>query len=90
MSRRNTTKDSVFHAKWCALDCFGWGDRAALMFLRSRGFKLTNKWTWRTPRLNYQIDNAEAEAIEYLRHQWKLGGLDDGRGQVIPEAAREA
>ena len=87
--KRDTSKDSAFHEKWCGLDYYSWGDRAALCFLRSRGFELTTKWTWVKPRPVYWLDELEVEAIAYLRHQWKFGGLDDGTGQVVsaPETA---
>ena len=78
MGRRQATNDSVFHARFCNMDVYGWGDRAALLYLQDRGFKLTEKLGWRKPRANYLLSEFEATAIQYLKDQWKFKGLEDG------------
>lgn len=52
-------------------------DRQAMLFLKSRGYRLTKDWCWTHPERK-EPDEREADAIIYLIEEWDFDGLIRG------------
>lgn len=54
----------------------GCDDSRAIAFLQGRGYKLTNRWTWKKPRtLTPSLE--DRRAVLYLIQEWDMGGMHD-------------
>jgi len=52
------------------------GARPALSGLEHKGYVLTKGWGWRKPSASHKVTTEEADAIQYLKDEWDIAGLE--------------
>lgn len=49
------------------------GQSDLVLFLKSRGYKLLDDWSWELPSPGYEMAFDETEALNYLVLEWGFG-----------------
>jgi hypothetical protein len=53
------------------------GQQKPMTFLERQGYVLTERWGWRKPSPSHVVSAQEADAIQYLIHEWDFAGLEE-------------